>query len=360
MTGPDISIIIPFYRGLNHIEQTVKSARAISRSKEILIVDDGSGDGSFDRLKELYDTDEEIRLMQKENGGIADARNFGLNAAAGRFVFFMDQDDTAVANVIDDALNMADEDSCDMVFWTTEMSYESDRENQKCDIVHKRAVLEKPEVTEVILKQILTHASSEYATVFRHLWMGLYRREFVTGHGISFRSFISIDDDLIFMIDAISYAEKIGLIPETGYLWLQNYKSESHTSEYTDDFLRKTTAHYEYYREVTSRTDCSDEVRTAVDGFIPQAIIADSLINWADMPSGPTRDLEKKDILALLDSDGYKNVWNENHLGSDKPGETTYRFLKDHSYEAAFAYNRRERNLRVLRRKLRSIWDRIH
>ncbi len=360
MTGPDISIIIPFYRGLSHIEQTVNSARAINRSKEILIVDDGSEDGSFNRLRELFDADGEVRLMQKENGGIADARNFGLNAATGRYVFFMDQDDTAVAEVIEDAIEMADESLCDMVFWTTEMTYEARRANRECDTVLKRAILEKKEIIEVILRQILTQTSSEYGTRFTHLWMGLYRRDFVLGHNITFRSFISIDDDLIFLIDVISYAEKIGLIPETGYLWLQNYSSESHTSQYTEDFVRKTTEHFEYYREVAKRTVCSEDLRRAVAGFIPQGIIADSLVNWADMPEGPARDFEKKSILKLLNSEEYSNVWEENYLGSGRPGGKTYELLKNGSFEAAFAYNQKERNLRVLRRKLRSIWDRIH
>ncbi len=360
MTGPDISIIIPFYRGLKHIEDTVRSVRPIAHSKEILIVDDGSGDGSFDTLMSLFEEDSEVRLLQKENGGIADARNFGLHSAEGRFVFFIDQDDTTVAGVLDKAIDMADENSCDLVFWTTEMTYEANRANRECDTVLKTAILEKKEITEVILRQILTQTSSEYGTRFTHLWMGLYRRDFVLGHDMNFRSFISIDDDLIFIIDAVSYAEKIGLIPETGYLWLQNYTSESHTSQYTEDFVRKTTEHFEYYREVADRTECSEELKQAVAGFIPQGIIADSLVNWADMPEGPARDHEKSAILKLLNSDEYANVWNENRLGTDRPRGKTYELLKRGSYEAAFAYNKSERNKRILRRRLRSIWDRLH
>ena len=360
MTGPELSIIIPFYRGMKHIEDTVKSVRPITHSKEILIVDDGPGDGSFEALQTLFAEDPEVRLLQKENGGIADARNFGLHVAEGRYVFFLDQDDTAAHQVLDDALDMADEQNCDLVFWTTEMTYEANRSNRECDTVLKRAVLEKNEITEVILRQILTQTSSEYGTRFTHLWMGLYRRDFVLGHNMNFRSFIAIDDDLIFIIDAVSYAERLGLIPETGYLWLQNYSSESHTSQYTDDFVRKTIEHFEYYNEVADRAGCSDDLKAAVKGFIPQAIVADSLVNWADMPDGPARDHEKEAILSLLDSEAYKAVWDVNFLGTDRPRAKTYELMKKHSYEAAFAYNQSERNKRILRRRLRSIWDRIH
>ena len=111
---------------------------------------------------------------------------------------------------------------------------------------------------------------------------------------------------------------------------------------------------------MADRTDCSADLKKAVAGFIPQGIIADSLVNWADMPEGPARDSEKESIRKLMNADEYRNVWDENYLGSDRPRGKTYELLKNGSYEAAFAYNMSERNKRILRRRLRSIWDRLH
>lgn len=356
---PELSVIIPYYNGLKFIEQTVDSVKSIRHTKEILIIDDSSSDGSFRELGRLYADDPVIRLLSKPNGGIADTRNYGLQHAIGKYVFFSDQDDTAVADVIDSATDRAVREDDDIVFWSTEMTYETGRPNRPCDTVTCDTTIDGSRITDGLLRQILTQSGGEYGVRFAHLWMGLYRREFLTSAGIAFKRFISIDDDLLFIMDAVSCADRVALMPQTGYLWLQNFGSRSHTSKYTTDFLRKTTDHFDYYETVMDRAGCSDETRNAVRGFTRQAIIADSLVNWSDMPRGSDKNKEKRAILARIKESADSGAWNVYHMNADTRRHRTYILIRRHMYGTAFLYNAVVSRIRIIRHSLRLVYDRF-
>ena len=91
---PTVSVVIPVYNRGALIEKTVQSALAQTLADvEILIVDDGSTDETGVILQRLYGDHRQIQLFQIPNGGVARARNFGLERARGEFVAFLDHDD---------------------------------------------------------------------------------------------------------------------------------------------------------------------------------------------------------------------------------------------------------------------------
>ncbi len=90
-----LSIIIPCYNVKATIRQTVESVlRQTCSDFEIILVDDGSTDGSSVILDQLALQDERIKLVHKFNGGVSSARNIGLSIASGDYVLFLDGDDT--------------------------------------------------------------------------------------------------------------------------------------------------------------------------------------------------------------------------------------------------------------------------
>jgi glycosyltransferase involved in cell wall biosynthesis len=89
-----VSVIIPMYQIAPFIETCVRSVQAQTYPHlEIILVDDGSTDGTGEIAQGLLAADPRIRLIQQENKGQADARNAGLDAATGSFVVFVDGDD---------------------------------------------------------------------------------------------------------------------------------------------------------------------------------------------------------------------------------------------------------------------------
>lgn len=94
MEEPLISVIVPIYNIIDYLPRCVRSITAQTyRSLEILLVDDGSTDGTSELCDSLAAEDERIRVFHKENGGSSSARNLGIAQAKGQYLGFVDSDD---------------------------------------------------------------------------------------------------------------------------------------------------------------------------------------------------------------------------------------------------------------------------
>ena len=89
-----ISIIVPVYKVEKYLEKCVKSIlKQTYTNLEIILVDDGSPDKCGQLCDELAKTDDRIIVFHKENGGLSDARNYGVERANGEYIGFVDSDD---------------------------------------------------------------------------------------------------------------------------------------------------------------------------------------------------------------------------------------------------------------------------
>ena len=91
---PLVSIIVPVYNVKPYLNRCVDSLLGQSyQNMELLLVDDGSTDGSETLCDEYAAQDARVRVLHKKNGGLSDARNAGVDAAAGEYLSFVDGDD---------------------------------------------------------------------------------------------------------------------------------------------------------------------------------------------------------------------------------------------------------------------------
>lgn len=89
-----VSIIIPVYNGEQYLEQCIRSVLSQTlKELEILCVDDGSGDGSAQIIRNLRSEDDRVRLLWQRNQGAGKARNLALKEARGKYIAFLDADD---------------------------------------------------------------------------------------------------------------------------------------------------------------------------------------------------------------------------------------------------------------------------
>lgn len=97
-----ISVIVPVYNVKNYLKQCVQSIVGQTyKNLEIILIDDGSTDGSGELCDILKKTDERIKVIHEENSGLSEARNTGLNAARGKYIGFVDSDDYIEPNMYD-------------------------------------------------------------------------------------------------------------------------------------------------------------------------------------------------------------------------------------------------------------------
>jgi glycosyltransferase involved in cell wall biosynthesis len=252
---------------------------------EILFVNDGSKDKSAEILAELAASDSRVRPVSKPNGGIASARNAGLDRASGDFICFVDQDDImhpdmlsvlyadlvksgadfvqAKADVVtapgvagknaDPVSGVGCGEKAGRTRETTaagslaaKRTAQSGRKgNREEDALQYRLVERETGTYAQYLKTLVMRGlvQDPDCEVSGSVWCCMFRTEFLRENNISFYCFCDYEDDWIFLILAMVHAERFCIEPKTVYSWVVRRDSESHgraaKDRYLEDFYEK-------------------------------------------------------------------------------------------------------------------------
>ncbi len=111
-----LSIIVPCYNIERYIKRCIESILPqITNETELLVINDGSTDSSLDILKSLSDNDKRLHVSSFPNGGLATARNRGIEIANGLYYWFVDGDDYVLPGAIDKLINTIDSSKADII-----------------------------------------------------------------------------------------------------------------------------------------------------------------------------------------------------------------------------------------------------
>ena len=123
------SIIIPVYNVEMYISKCIESVKGQTLTDfECLIIDDGTKDKSIEKAIETIGNDERFKIYHKANGGLSDARNYGIDKATGEYLFFLDSDDYIGNTLLEDTYNMAKKCDSDIVCFDMMYVYDNDEE----------------------------------------------------------------------------------------------------------------------------------------------------------------------------------------------------------------------------------------
>ena len=110
-----VSIILPVYNSEKYIHKCINSIlNQIYANWELIVIDDGSSDNSFNIIKEFADMDKRINLHHFENRGVAASRNTGIMLAKGEYITFIDSDDYVTPDYLDKLVNGIEMYDCDI------------------------------------------------------------------------------------------------------------------------------------------------------------------------------------------------------------------------------------------------------
>ena len=116
MAKPKVSIIVPVYNVEKYLEKCLDSlVMQTLKDTEIIVVNDGSTDCSSEIIKKYEEKYENIKLYSKKNGGLSDARNYGLKYVTGEYVAFLDSDDYVDKTLYEKIYNKKIEEKADYV-----------------------------------------------------------------------------------------------------------------------------------------------------------------------------------------------------------------------------------------------------
>lgn len=205
-----ISVIIPVYNVAEYLDQCLETVCSQTYKKlEIILIDDGSTDGSGRICDEWRSKDDRILVIHKENGGVSSARNEGLKAATGEYVGFVDSDDWLELDMYEklvDGIAEADAVSCGYV----DYPYGEGRQVPKgTKVIHP---CNYPDAIIAIF---------ERNGYFTTLWNKLFRRTAVYKEGgfVPLDTSLSFGEDEVWLITVLKRCKKIAFVPEALYHW---------------------------------------------------------------------------------------------------------------------------------------------
>jgi glycosyltransferase involved in cell wall biosynthesis len=201
-----VSIIVPLYNCERFVEALLVRLQASARTDfEMLLVDDGSTDGTRERTLRLIDRIPRARLLaQGANQGVSRARQRAISEAVGEFLWFVDADDAWAPNAVDRLLGVAEATNADVVVCRAERREPAADSGTVIDGLAIQAVFDNRKAVRMLLR----------GQLHGYLWNKLIRRDLLRGH--SFPA-ITSQSDFLMTSFALASAARIASIPDTLY-----------------------------------------------------------------------------------------------------------------------------------------------
>jgi len=225
-----VSVIVPVYNVEKHLGKCLDSLLAQTLEEiEIIAVDDGSTDSSADILKEYQEKSAKLIRVEKENGGVSDARNCGLSYATGEYVGFVDSDDYADPDMFRVMYEKAAERGSDIV---------------ECNLHHTYADCED---TEIMPKY---YAPEELLCFGRYVvWNKIFRRQWLAGTGVRF-PYGLICEEVSFISMLVPYIGNYDYVDAAPIHYVQRRESQNNAGfEKTMNIFEVLKGIVGYYRE---------------------------------------------------------------------------------------------------------------
>jgi len=240
-----VSVIIPIYNTENYLERCVNSVLTQTHNNlEIILINDGSTDNSLDICKKLADKDKRIILIDKENTGVSNTRNIGIEKSSGNYIIFIDSDDLIDKNYISLMLEKMETNNVNVV--VSGITF--------CDELLNFIKEQLYPVNNKILKFKDIKEDIITTGYFNSVCKALYKKEIFKD--LRFNEQLKYGEDLLFSF-SILYNNDIYYIKNCGYFYVQNQNSLTHstnlkaTSKYIDDNIYVYNKLANYYQDKT-------------------------------------------------------------------------------------------------------------
>lgn len=192
---------MPVYNVEKYIAKAIQSVlNQTFQDFELLIIIDGSPDNSIEVARSFKD--ERINIYEKKNGGLSDARNFGLNLAKGEFILFLDSDDWIEPDLIEDNRQFLIKEKANIVVF----GYYQDDENLNGDLIRSKRYA--PSVESYSLNE-QNKIDFHHLGILGYAWNKLYRRSFLEENNLVFEKGTSLIEDILFNIQVYLKVELI-------------------------------------------------------------------------------------------------------------------------------------------------------
>lgn len=236
--NPLVSVIMPVYNVEKYVGNSIESIlKQTYDNFELIIVIDGSPDNSGSIAEKYSQKDSRINVIYKDNGGLSDARNCGIDKANGDYIYFLDSDDYIENNLLDISVNNAEIHKLDI----TVFGFYADYEDYNGEVVSSKAIsplkgiYNKDNIHKITL-------DDEFHNYIGYAWNKLYKSNVIKENKIRFIKGLSLIEDIEFNYLAVKYAIKIGFIDKALYHYMQRQRTTLVNEKYNNLYNLKLRA----------------------------------------------------------------------------------------------------------------------
>ncbi len=300
--NPKISVIIPVYKVESYLRQCLDSVvNQTYHNLQILLVDDGSPDNSGAICDEYASRDDRIVVIHKNNGGVSSARNAGINAATGEWIYFVDADDQIEPETLEICIQKAIKANVDLVL------FELDQFDKK---KHFTPLLPKaPKSDHDILYDDLNDLNSFARFIsWGSMCICLEKASSVKGR-LSFNETISVAEDTEFKLKLYQCIDSFLYTPLVLYHYRVTPNSASTNRDVLSLFYSRAAAHTAIREAIIAGEYPADvlklEDRRAFEAFV--RVLTVNLFGSASLGYAQKREI----IFTVINTDVFKSVSSE-------------------------------------------------
>lgn len=267
-----VSIIVPVYNTEKYLAQCIESILNQTYSKfELLLINDGSTDGSGDLCDTYAKQDRRISVIHQKNAGVSMARNTGLDHACGEYIMFVDSDDYIDPELVEEAHRTIRKSDADIYICGLIV------ENFQAGKIVSKETYAAKEKSVYSLNELLENMNVSYPAQYIYgPCHKLYRRKAIENEAVRFDLRLSVWEDFLFNQKVLAKVRSVQ-ISDKVYYHYRKERGDSLSSSFNPMYYDMTAYVFDQMRELLKTAECTERRRqqfeyeyfeTLIYGFI--------------------------------------------------------------------------------------------
>lgn len=315
-TDPVISIIIPVYNAENYLQRCVESVLAQTyENYEILLINNGSTDGSLQLCRELARRDSRITVIDTDEKGVSNARNVGLSRYKGSYFTFADADDWLEKDAFEKLILTIENSGADVVLCDYYMS-----EDQS-----------KLVTTEMASEQIISGIQKENVIensntgfILPYVWRYFYRRTEETDR-IRFHKELSLAEDTLFNLEILVAAKSIYKVNQAFYHYIAHPTSVMNS--YKPNYIEQLEKQYEIKKDFAIKNNMEKYIDDLQRDYVVN-MLAELVWNLRNYPSPVKAGVIRSELKKIASTQMMKESLHNCRIGmSSINNGRTYKYI---------------------------------
>ena len=293
---PFVTLIIPIYNAERYLRRCLDSVvEQTYADMEVLLMNDGSKDGSLAICREYEEKDLRFRVIDKENTGVSDTRNKAIQLARGTYLQFLDSDDWLTPDATESLAEAARADDCDLVvadFYR----------------VNGKRYVEKKHIkkTHVMTREEFAMEMAEDPADFYYgvMWNKLYRKSILLEHQIQCDTSMNWCEDFVLNLQMIRHAERFRALQKPIYYYMKRKGSLVSTEAVSTEAVKVKFELLEKYKDLYQSMGLYEEHKLKINSYI----VAVAKDGAAGVMTPKSKKLSPEDVIPDKVKPGYQHV----------------------------------------------------